>query len=103
LMLSSSQAIADEITQNTGAIGYYGMGYISPKQKAVQIATDASSPFVAPTVDNVVSGAYPVSRPLYFYTNGEPKELVKQFVDYCLSEEGQKTVLETDFVPVNKK
>ena len=102
LMLSSSQAIADEVAQNPGAIGYYGMGYISPKQKAIHVAKDAKSEYIAPTIENVVNSKYPISRPLFLYTNGEPKDRVKQFVDFCLSKEGQEIVLKTDFVPVKR-
>lgn len=102
LMLSSSQAIADEVAANTGAIGYYGMGYISPKQKPVFVAIDSKSEYEAPTIENVVNGKYPISRPLFFYTNAEPQGLIKKFVDFCLSKDGQKIVLETDFVPVSK-
>ncbi len=100
LLLSSSQAIADEIAQNTGAIGYYGMGYVSHKQKPVMVAKDEKSEYEAPTIENVISGKYPISRPLYLYTNGEPQGLVKKFIDFCLSKEGQEIVLRTDFVPV---
>lgn len=99
LMLSSSQAIADEVAGNPAAIGYYGMGYISTKQKPVSVAKDEKSEYVAPTIDNVVKGKYPISRPLIFYTKGEPQGLVKKFVDFALSEEGQEIVLATDFVP----
>ncbi|MDD4954007.1 MAG: phosphate ABC transporter substrate-binding protein [Candidatus Omnitrophica bacterium] len=100
LMLSSSQAIADEVAGNPAAIGYYGMGYISSKQKAVQVAKDNNSEYVAPSIDNVVKGRYPISRPLFVYTNDQPQGLVKKFVDFCLSKEGQDIVLKTDFVPV---
>ncbi len=100
LLLSSSQAIADEVANNRSAIGYYGMGYISAKQKPVSVAKDEKSQPVPPTIENVVSNAYPISRPLFFYTNGEPKGLVKKFVDFALSREGQDIVLATDFVPV---
>lgn len=100
LLLSSSQAIADEIAGNTDAIGYYGMGYISGKQKPVHVAKDEQSEYVAPTIENVVNGKYPISRPLLLYVNGQPGGLVKEFVDFALSEEGQRIVLKTDFVPV---
>lgn len=103
LMLSSSQAIADEVAGNVDAIGYYGMGYISPKQKAVSIAPDANSEYVAPTIENVISGHYPISRPLYLYTKGQPTGTVKKFIDFVLSQQGQKIVIETDFVPVAQK
>ncbi len=102
LMLSSSQAIADEVAGNSAAIGYYGMGYISSKQKAISVAKDEKSEYVAPAIENVISGKYPISRPLLIYTNGEPKGLVKKFVDFMISKEGQDIVLKTDFVPVVK-
>lgn len=102
LMLSSSQAIADEVAGNSSAIGYYGMGYISAKQKQVAIAKDEKSEYVEPVIENVVNNRYPISRPLFLYTNGAPKGLVKKFVDFALSEEGQDIVLKTDFVPISK-
>jgi phosphate transport system substrate-binding protein len=102
LMLPSSQAIADEVDQNPGAIGYYGMGYISPREKALAIAKDAASPFVPPTIDNVVSQAYPISRPLLMVTRGRPQGLVADFINYVLGPDGQKVVVKIDFVPVKK-
>ena len=100
LMLSSSQAIADEVSQNHDALGYYGMGYITEKEKALKIAKERNSPAVAPTMENVVSNAYPISRPLLMYTKGEPHGLVKNFIDYALSPAGQEIVKQLDFVPV---
>jgi len=102
LLLSSSQAIADEVAQNPAAIGYYGMGYISSKQKPIMVAKDEKSEYEVPSIENVINGKYPISRPLFIYTNGQPQGLVKKFVDFALSKEGQDIVLATDFVPVNK-
>jgi phosphate transport system substrate-binding protein len=100
LLLSSSQAIADEVSQNLDAIGYYGMGYITAKEKALKIAKEKNVPAISPTMDNVISGAYPISRPLLMYSKGEPKGLVKSFIDYVLSPAGQEIVKKLDFVPV---
>jgi len=100
LMLPSSQAIADEIANNPSTIGYYGMGYISEKQKPVAVATAEGRDFIAPTVDNVISGAYPISRPLLLYSSCEPAGVLKKFIDFALSPEGQQIVKETDFVPI---
>ena len=116
LLLSSSQAIADEVAGNSAAVGYYGMGYISNKQKAISVAKDdkpegyglASSSqshkpeYINPAIGNVLSGKYPISRPLFLYTNGEPQGLIKKFIDYALSKEGQDIVVKTDFVPIKK-
>ncbi|MBF0489233.1 MAG: phosphate ABC transporter substrate-binding protein [Candidatus Omnitrophica bacterium] len=100
LLMSSSQAIADEVAQNSSAIGYYGMGYISKAQKAIAVAKDAASQYYLPTLANVVSNKYYISRPLLFYTNGQPQGLVKDFVDFVFSAPGQEIVKDTDFVPV---
>jgi phosphate transport system substrate-binding protein len=100
LLQPSSQSIADEVAQNPKAIGYYGMGYTSAAQKTIAVAQTAAGPYVLPTMENVKSGSYSISRPLLFYTNGEPTGNVKQYLDYVLSPEGQKIVVEQEFVPV---
>lgn len=100
LLMPSSQAIADEIRQNPNAIGYYGMGYSGPGQKLIAIAKDKNSPAYLPTIENVMSDKYYISRPLLMYTNGEPKGLVKDFLDFIFSDEGQKIIRELDFVPI---
>ena len=103
LLQSSSQAIADEVAQNPKAIGYYGMGYISPKHKAIAVGKTAAGPFVQPSPENVVNGTYSISRPLLLYTNGEPAGPAKEYIDFVLSPEGQKIVGQQEFVPVPKK
>ncbi len=102
LLLSSSQAIADEVAGNSAAVGYYGMGYISSKQKPIAVAKDDKSEYINPNIGNVLSGKYPISRPLFLYTNGQPKGVIQKYVDYMLSKEGQDIVVKTDFVPVKK-
>jgi phosphate transport system substrate-binding protein len=100
LMMPSSQAIADEVAGNENAVGYYGMGYIGPKQKVIAVAKDAKSPFIEPTIDNVKSNLYPISRPLFLYTNGAPQGVIKDFIDFVYSKDGQEIVKKLDFVPV---
>ena len=100
LLLPSSQAIADEVLQNPAAIGYYGMGYISKEHQVMAVALAPGTQPVAPSLENVTSGRYPISRPLFFYVNGEPSGLVKKFLDFCLSAEGQTLVATMDFVPL---
>src|SRR3989339_173658 len=100
LLMPSSQAIAEEVSQNPNAIGYYGMGYISPKQKVIAIAKDKGSAYIAPGIENVQDASYPISRPLLLYTRGQPQGIVKAFVDFALSAEGQEIVKNTDFVPL---
>lgn len=100
LMMPSSYAIAEEAAHNENVIGYYGLGYISPRQKVLAVARDDGSPAVIPTIDSVRSDAYPISRPLYFFTRGEPSGAVKRLLDFALSPDGQAIVRATDFVPI---
>ena len=100
LLMPSSQAIVDEIYQNPNAIGYAGIGFMNNQTKAVSVSAQNSKEYFYPTIENVMNGKYPISRPLYLYTNGEPKGIVKDFIDYALSKEGQEVVVETSFVPI---
>lgn len=99
LLLSSSQAIADEVAQNRHAIGYYGMGYISPRQKALAVAKAAGQPYVAPATASVLTGAYPIARPLLCYTPAQPSAAVTAFLSFIASPEGHAIVTREDFVP----
>jgi phosphate transport system substrate-binding protein len=99
LMMPSSQAIVEEVVANPSAIGYVGLGYLTDKEKALAISKDARSAYVLPSVKTVSNKQYPISRALYFYTNGEPTGEVKSFIDYVLSKPGQEIVLKMDFVP----
>lgn len=102
LMLLSSQAIANEVAENPGAIGYVGMGYVDEaRHKAVAVAANQNSLYVEPTPANVVNGAYPIARPLYFYTPSKPEGTVKDFVDFVLSDDGQRIVAQLYFVPIS--
>ncbi len=102
LLLPSSQAIADEVAQNSKAIGYYGMGYISSNQKALSVRKDANAASAAPTIDNILGGSYPISRPLFIYTKGGPIGDVRAFLDFIVSKKGQEIVSQMDFVPTQK-
>ncbi|MBI4317684.1 MAG: PstS family phosphate ABC transporter substrate-binding protein [Chloroflexi bacterium] len=102
LLMPSSQAIADEVATNRNAIGYYGLGYVGNRQKALAIAPKPGAKAVLPTVATVVSGDYPISRPLFWYTRGKPEGTVRELVEFSLSDEGQQIVLDLDFVPLRK-
>lgn len=100
LMMPSSQAIAAEIKGSETAIGYVGLGYVSPELKVLQVAQSENEPFESPSLQTVQSGAYQISRPLYFYTHGELGIPVTEFIAFTLSPEGQEIVKILDFVPL---
>ncbi len=99
LLMPSSEGISAEVRQNPNAIGYDGLGYVTPDQKMIAVAADADSDYVLPSVDTVNAGTYPISRPLYMYTAGEPTGQVKAYMDWIL-DEGQTSVAELGFVPL---
>jgi phosphate transport system substrate-binding protein len=100
LLMPSSEGISTEVRQNPNAIGYDGLGYVTPDQKVLAVARDASSPYVLPSVATVNNGTYPISRPLYMYTIGEPSGQVKAYLDWVLGP-GQKLVSKLGFVPLH--
>jgi phosphate transport system substrate-binding protein len=89
--------IVQEVSRNKGAIGYIGFAYLDDSTKAV--ALDGGEGFVEATEENILSGKYPLSRPLYYYTNGEPQGAVKEFVDFVMSPTGQAIVSEVGYFP----
>jgi len=97
LMQASNQAVATTVAGTPGAIGYVGLGFISSSVKALELNG------VMPSRETVISGKYPVTRPLFMYTNGKPQGLVKEFIDFILSDEGQKLVEEDGFVGLKEK
>ena len=101
LLLPSSEVIGLEVSQNPNAIGYDGLGYVTPHQKALKVAVDQTGPFVAPSIETVKDGTYPIARPLYMYTSGEPTGAIKEYLDWIMSDDGQKIVAELGFVPLS--
>ncbi|CAG0935539.1 Phosphate-binding protein PstS [Thermoflexales bacterium] len=101
LLLPSSEGIIAEVRQNPNAIGYDGLGYITPEVKTLAIAPQAGGEYVKPSIDTVNNGQYPIARPLFMYTPGEPQDEVKIYLDWVLGPEGQKIVGDLGFVPLH--
>ena len=100
LFLPSTEAGVSEVAKNSKAIFYAGLGYVTDKVKPVAIKKTADDPAVLPSVETALDGTYPIARPLLFYTNGAPQSVIKAFIDYCLSPEGQEKVTEVGYVPL---
>ncbi len=101
LFLTSNATIVQEVSSNKWAIGYCGLGYLleaKGKVSALAVMPAPSTPGVVPSEETVKSGSYSIARPLYLYTAGNPEGLVKSFLDFVMSEKGQKIVEETGFV-----
>lgn len=101
LLMPSSEGISAEVRQNPNAIGYDGLGYVTPDQKVVSVAPTEGEPYVFPTLETVRDGSYPIARPLFIYTIGEPQGAVREYLSWILSPEGQAIVQELGFVPLH--
>jgi phosphate transport system substrate-binding protein len=100
LLMPSSEGITSEVRQNPNAIGYDGLGYVTPEQKLVAVAQDAEGPYVLPSVETVNDGSYPIARPLFMFTAGEPTGRIARYLDWIRGE-GQALVPEIGFVPLH--
>jgi phosphate transport system substrate-binding protein len=99
LLMPSSEGISAEIRLNPNAIGYDGLGYVTPDQKMLAVGRDPDGPYVLPSVETVNNETYPISRPLYMYTAGQPTGDEKAYMDWILNQ-GQALVSEIGFVPL---
>jgi len=99
LLMPSSEGISAEVRQNPNAIGYDGLGYVTPDQKTLAVARETGSGCVLPSVATVNDGSYPISRPLYVYTVGQPTGEILAYMNWLL-DEGQYLVSELGFVPI---
>jgi phosphate transport system substrate-binding protein len=100
LLMPSSEGISAEVRQNPNAIGYDGLGYVTPDQKVLGVALTGDEPYVVPTVETVKNGSYPIARGLYIYTAGEPQGAVEEYLSWILGPAGQAIVQELGFVPL---
>ncbi len=91
---ASNGAIVQAISKNRYAIGYIGFGYLNKSVKALSVGGVQATP------ETALSKQYPISRPLYMYTNGEPKGEAAGFIRFVLSPAGQQLVAKEGFVPV---
>lgn len=94
--VGSNGAIRARVQSTPAAIGYAGLGFVDATVKALEING------ITPTPATVTSGQYPISRPLFMFTNGYPKlgSHVYAFVTLHLSEKGQEIIEDIGFVPV---
>jgi len=100
LFLPSTEEGVSEVARNPNAIFFPGLGYVTDEVKPLAIKRTAESTGVLPSVQTALNGTYPIARPLLFYTNGIPTGVIKAFIDYCLSAEGQAQVTKIGYVPL---
>ncbi len=103
LLLPSSEGIISEVRDNPNAIGYDGLGYMTPEVKMIGLARTYQGPYVLPSVATVTDLTYPVSRSLYMYTHNQPQGAIKDYIDWVTSAEAQQITTQLGFVPINHR
>lgn len=99
--MNGSKEVVELVASTPTAIGYSGMGYHEPgKVKMLKVASKAGQTAVEPSVANTLSKTYPIARSLQVYTVGEPTGEVKKYIDWTLSDAGQKILEQTGYVPL---
>ena len=92
--LAGNEQIAQEVGKNPNGVGYIGLAYT--KASGIEVVPiDGASP----SKESALAKSYPYARPTFFYTNGEPTGVVKEFIDFTVAPEGQKIVEQVGFVP----
>lgn len=100
--LPSTSEEVREVARTEGGIAYGGVAYFINKKntKILPIAAAKGGEPIPPTEEMVRSKKYPIWRYLYYYTNGKPTGATKSFIDFCLSNEGQKIVEQVGYYSV---
>ena len=93
--MAGNEQIAAEVAKNPNGIGYVGLAYIHAEGIKV-VPADG----VLPTKETVQNKKYPYARPTFYYTNGEPTGEAAKFVEFTLSDEGQKMAEKVGFVTI---
>ena len=97
--MHGSKDVVDLVEKTPCAIGYSGLAYATDHIKLACISKEEGGDCVVPTVAAASDGSYPIARPLYMYTNGEPAGKVKEYLDWIMSDQGQCIIQEKGYAP----
>lgn len=100
--MHGSKDVVDLVEKTPCAIGYSGLAYATDHVKLACVASNEDEPCVNPSVETAVDNSYPIARPLFMYTNGEPTGYVGDYLNWIKSDEGQCIILEKGYAPATK-
>jgi phosphate transport system substrate-binding protein len=93
--MAGNEQIASEVAKNPSGVGYVGLAYT--KAEGIKVVPIDGA---IPTKETVLDKNYPYARPTFFYTDGDPAGTAKEFIDFTVSDAGQKIVNQVGFVPI---
>jgi phosphate transport system substrate-binding protein len=98
--LPGTAAVINAVSKDSRGIGYGGIAYLKGV-KALKVKKDSSTPAVEPSLENVQKNIYPISRFLYWYLAGQPKDQIKKLTDWVISPDGQAVVNDVGYYPLS--
>jgi phosphate transport system substrate-binding protein len=99
--MNGSKEVVELVAGTVGAIGYSGMGYNQPgKVKMLKVSTKPGEAAIEPSVANTLNKSYPIARSLLVYTLGEPAGEVAKYLNWTMTDAGQKIVEQSGYVPL---
>ncbi len=98
--MHGSKDVVDLVENTPCAIGYSGLAYANEHVKMPCVAKAEGETCVAPSSDTAIDGTYPIARPLFMYTAGQPEGAVKEYLDWILSDTGQCIIADKGYAPV---
>ena len=98
--MHGSKDVVDLVEKTPCAIGYSGLAYATDHIKMACIVGEEGGDCVNPSTDTAIDGSYPIARPLFMYTRGEPTGAVKEYLDWILSDAGQCIIQDKGYAPV---
>ena len=99
LDMHGSKDVVDLVEKTPCAIGYSGLAYATDHIQKVCIVGKDGGKCVNPSVATAVDRSYPIARPLFMYTNGQPEGEIKAYLDWIMSDTGQCIIMGKGYAP----
>jgi phosphate transport system substrate-binding protein len=97
--MHGSKDVVDLVENTPCAIGYSGLAYVTDHVKMPCVSQGSGAQCVEPTVETASDGSYPIARPLFMYTNGQPTGHIGEYMNWIKSDAGQCIILEKGYAP----
>lgn len=97
--MNGSSEVVDLVANTPCAIGYSGLAYATEGVKMPCIAAAEGASCVTPSVATASDRSYPIARPLFMYTAGQPEGAVADYLAWINSDEGQCLLLDIGYAP----
>jgi phosphate transport system substrate-binding protein len=99
LDMHGSKDVVDLVEKTPCAIGYSGLAYATSHLKMACISVNDGDACVMPSEETASDRSYPIARPLFMYTAGEPQGHIKEYLDWVMSDTGQCIIMKKGYAP----